>query len=304
MVDDPLRVEDVRDLHAFALASQVASLAAVAKATGESTATVSRRLSRLEAALGVALLHRSSRGIALTEDGRTYRTRVLQILELLGAANAEVGRRVAPSGTLRISVPPGLTDALAPMLADFSVAHPQVILVVDVSSRFVDLDAERFDIAIRATERLADSALVAVRVAEPGTEGILVCSPAYAARHGTPRRLADLASHRILALTDSAHGYRMPVLRRGTTKVVQLSVPVALAGSDLGFLKTMALAGAGISSMPRVAVRRDLDERRLLHVLPSYVWPTGGLYLVHRGGPHVAPKVRAFLDHMKAALAR
>lgn len=300
MIDDQLRVEDVRDLHAFALASQLRSLSAVGKATGESTATVSRRVSRLEASLGVALLRRSSRGIAPTEAGLAYRARVAEILGLLGAANAEAGQ-LTPSGTLRISIPPGLADALAPTLAAFSTQYPQVAMVVDVSSRFVDLEGERFDVAVRATAKLADSSLVALRIADSGTEGILVCASEYAKRCGTPRRIEELAAHRILALSDTVASYRMPAMRRGATKVSHVMAPVAVAGSDLGFLKTMALAGAGITSMPRLMVRRDLEEGRLVHVLPSYVWPTGALYLLHRGG-YVAPKVRAFLDHVKASM--
>lgn len=302
MVDDQLRVEDVRDLHAFTLAGQLRSLSAVGKAMGESTATVSRRISRLEAALGVTLLRRSSRGIAATEEGIAYRARVMHVLELLGAANAGV-KETQPAGTLRVSVPPGMTDALAPVIAAFCELHPQVVLVVDVSARFVDLEAERFDVAVRATAKLGDSQLVAVRVPEPGTEGVLVCSPAYAKRHGTPRRVEELAAHRVIALGDEATSYRMPVMKRGGKKSMKLSLPVALATSDLGFVKAMALEGVGIASLPRLAVRRDLDEGRLLHVLPQYVWPTGGLFLVHRGGAFVAPKVRAFIDHVKRALA-
>ncbi|MBC7976769.1 MAG: hypothetical protein H7138_17480 [Myxococcales bacterium] len=82
-----------------------------------------------------------------------------------------------------------------------------------------------------------------------------------------------------------------------------LRLPVAVAGSDLGFLKEMALCGAGITILPRLSVQRELDDGRLVHILPSYVWPSAGLFLLHRGGPFVAPKIRAFLDYLRTALS-
>ena len=77
---------------------------------------------------------------------------------------------------------------------------------------------------------------------------------------------------------------------------------VAFAGSDLGFLKEMAVHGAGITVLPRLQVQRELDDGRLVHLLPSYVWPQVSLFLVHRGGPFVPPKVRVFVDHVREAL--
>ncbi|RYE87331.1 MAG: hypothetical protein EOO75_14605 [Myxococcales bacterium] len=77
---------------------------------------------------------------------------------------------------------------------------------------------------------------------------------------------------------------------------------MAMAASDLGLLRSLALAGAGITSLPRLSVQDALDDGRLVHVLPSWVWPTTNLYLLHRGGRFVTPRVRAFIDHMRAAL--
>ena len=304
-VDHETRVGDLHDLRAFALASDLRSLGAVAKVTGESKATVSRRITRLEAALGVALLHRSSRGIAPTEDGAAYRQRVGEVLELLGDANAAAvhGGEATPSGQLRVTMPPGYSNVLVPLFAQFCAQYPEIVLVVDLSSRFVDLETEHFDVALRAATKLGDSSLVAVLVGEPDSDGILVATPGYLAARPAPRRPQDLAAHRLIAVGETGAPTVMPLSKRGGgSEPLGLRLPVAIAGSDIGFCKDMVLEGAGITCLPRLSVQRELAERRLVHVLPAWVWPSMNLFLLHRGGAFVRPKVRVFLDFMRNAL--
>lgn len=298
------RVGDVRDLRAFALVCDLRSLTAAARVTAESKATLSRRITRLEAALGAALVRRSSRGVEPTETGLAYRARIGEVLGLLGDANAAAahGGRATLTGPLRISIPPGFSGALAPVLAGFAAAHPQVVLVVHLSSRFVDLEAERFDVALRATAALPDSSLVAQRVGGPQSEGVLVAAPSYARSRAMPRRPGELADHRMLALAETAGAFTLPLARTGSRATRDHVVPVALAGSDLGFLKEMALAGAGVAILPRLSVQRELDAGELVRVLPGYRWPSAGLFLIHRGGRFVPPKIRGFLDYVRGAL--
>ena len=302
--DYETRVSDVNDLRAFALTSDLRSLTAAAKEIGESKATVSRRITRLERSLGTALLRRSSKGIETTEDGVDYRIRIGAIMELLGDANAAAahGGRSTPSGQLRISVPPGYADTLAPVLTGFCAQYPLVLLVVHSASRFVDLDAEHFDVAFRATSKLQDSSLIALRVGDAQPEGILVAAPSYVKANGTPRRPLDLADHRFLAVGDTGAAFRLPLQKRGTTETLDLTLPVAIVGSDIGFVKELVLSGAGVTVLPRMSVKSALDDGRLVHLLPHWVWPNVNLYLLHRGGQFVAPKIRAFLDFMKGAL--
>ncbi len=297
-------VGDLRDLRAFALAADLRSLTGSARTSGESKATVSRRITRLESSLGVALLRRSTRGIEVTDEGAAYRLRVGEVLELLGDANAAAvhGGRATPSGQLRVTAAPGYASGLAPVFASFTAQYPQVVLVVNVSSRFVDLEAEHFDVALRATGKLADSSLVAVRLNGSQPEGSVVAAPSYLAAHLPPRRPQDLANHRFLALAESGGPFLLPFTRRGTGETLHVTVPVALAGSDLGFLKEMALQGAGITVLPRINVQRELDDGRLVHLLPSYAWPQVSLFVIHRGGPFVPPKVRVFVEHLRKSL--
>jgi DNA-binding transcriptional LysR family regulator len=294
-------VGDLHDLRAFALASDLKSLTAAAKLMGESKATTSRRITRLEGALGVALLRRTPRTVEATDDGAVYRLRVAEVLELLGDANAAArGACAAPSGQLRLTAPPGFTDVLAPVLARFAQAYPLVVLVVDITSRHVDIEGEHFDVALRATSKLVDSSLVAVRVGSH--ERIAVAAPSYLAARPPPRRVKDLESHRIVMIGDTGAAVPMELTRAGDAERFQVSLATAIAASDVGFVKELVLAGAGIALLPRIVIQSALDDGSLVHVLPSYRAPGVNLYLLHRGGRFIPPKVRVFLDFVRAAL--
>lgn len=296
-------VDDVRDLRAFALVSDLRSLTAAAKVMRESKATVSRRISRLETVLGTELLRRSSRLVEATADGVGYRARVGAILELLGEANATTvhGGDAEPSGQLRVAAVPGLDAALAPVFLRFAEQYPRITLAVSLASRLVDLEAEHFDVALRASTALADSSLVAVRVGDAPLERILVASPAYLAGRPAPRRIDDLAAHRFIGMGDTAAAAAVSLVRRASDETISLRLPVFFASSSVAFTKELLLGGAGIAVLPRWSVRRELDEQRLVHLFPSHVAPGPSLYLLHRGGRFLAPKIRVFVDFVRAA---
>jgi len=286
-------VGDVLDLRAFALAADLRSFTGAAKIMGESKATISRRIARLESALGLSLLSRTPRVVEPTEDGVAYRARVAQILELLGDANAAARRAHAePTGVLRVSTPPGFEDVFAPLFASFMSECPHVIVSAFVSERFVDLETEHFDVAIRATGKLADSTLVAHRLFD--SESIAVASSSYLAAHGTPKRPEDLLPHRIVRL--GRPGARPLVLQRGNAPPVEVRIAGALSSEDIPFAKAVAVAGGGVTILPRVTVRRELEAGTLVPVLRQYVARGPTLYLLHRGGRFLAPKVRAFRE--------
>lgn len=298
-------VEDIRDLRAFALTTDLQSLTAAARLMNESKATVSRRITRLESALGTALMRRSPRAIEVTDEGAIYRTRVAEVLELLGDANAVAhGARAVPSGQLRVTAPPGLGETLAPVLAQFSTAFPKISVSVHVASRYVDIEAEQFDVAVRAaTKKLADSNLVAHRVGTAELEHIVVAAPSYLKSHAAPRRVEDLASHRIINSQEAAAMSSFVFRRVGNAGAqVTISLPVAVACTDIVWVRDIVAEGAGISVLPRMLVQRHLKDGRLVHLLPAFVAPGLNLYLLHRGGRFVPPKVRAFIDFAKKGL--
>jgi DNA-binding transcriptional LysR family regulator len=297
-------VGDVGDLRAFALACDLKSLTAAARVMGESKATTSRRITRLESALGTALLLRSPRAIEVTDEGATYRARVAEVLELLGDANAVAqGARATPSGHLRVTTPPGFAEALAPVLAQFSAAFPRVVVSVHVGARFVDLETEHFDVALRVAAKLADSNLVAHRVGNAPLEHILVAAPSYLKTHPAPRRLEDLASHRgVRAHVTGEAPSSVVLVRQANGEQVTCALPVVMTCTDIALARDVVVEGAGVSILPRMLVQRYLEDGRLVHVLPAFLAPGINVYLMHRSGRFVPPKVRAFVEFAKKAL--
>lgn len=295
-------IGDVHDLRAFALAVDLRSFTATAKLMGESKATVSRRIARLESSLGVSLLRRTPRAVEPTDDGTAYRVRVAEILELLGNANAAVRQaHAAPSGQLRVTVPPGFENVLAPTIARFAAAYPEVTVSVLISERFVDLEAEHIDVALRATAKLADSALVAHRLVD--FERIIIAAPSYLAEQAAPRRAEDLGAHRIVQLGQARTASTI-VLRKADGTAIEVRLPYSIAATDVGFARELTVAGAGIAILPRMTVQPDLDAGRLVHLLRRYVVPGASLYFLHRAGRFLPPKVRAFREHMTHAFAK
>ncbi len=289
-------IGDVHDLRAFAFAVDLRSFTATAKLMGESKATVSRRIARLESALGVSLLRRTPRAVEPTDDGTAYRVRVAEILELLGNANAAARQaHAAPSGQLRVTVPPGFESVLAPIIARFAREFPEVTVSVLISERFVDLEAEHIDVALRATEKLADSALVAHRIVD--FERIIIAAPSYLEELAAPKRAEDLAAHRIVQLGQARTASTI-VLRKADGAAIEVRLPYSIAATDVGFAKELTVAGAGIAVLPRMIVQPELDTGRLVHLLRRYVVPGASLYFLHRAGRFLPPKVRAFREVM------
>ncbi len=294
-------ISDVGDLRAFCLVADLRSLTAAARFLGESKATVSRRIARLEHLLDVELLRRNPRRVEPTEDGAAYRLRVGEILELLGDANMAVrGERATPSGKLRVTAPPEFGAMLAPHFTAFHERFPGVHLDLVISQQILDFDADHLDLAFRVVHKLPDSPLIAHKLIE--LEGYGVASPGYLAAHRPPKRPADLAKHRLVLL--SVKSGRVIRFRRedGNGPDVELRPAPSMVASDMNFVKELALAGAGIAWLPLVAMRRELDEGRLVAVLRPWVVGDAALYLLH-GRRFLAPKVRVFRDFMLDTLA-
>ncbi len=292
---------DLLDLRAFCLVVDLGSITAAARTLGETKGSVSRRITRLEHALGVELLRRSPRLVQATEDGLAYRMRVGRALELLEDANAAVQQaRASPSGHLRVTAPFDLgLSLLAPLSAGFAERYPEISLEMLLTEALLDFDAHQIDVALRATASLPDSSLIAHRLQH--IELGLFAAPAYLRKHGPVRTPEDLAGHRLL-LAQTARGHATIALQprpgaRGER--AELRVRAAIAASDYSFCREVALAGAGIALVPAVNVRGDLEAKRLVPVLKDHAIDGGApLYLVHPGTRFLPSKIRAFRDYL------
>ena len=291
------------DLRAFCRVVDLGSVTGAARSLGETKGSVSRRITRLEQALGVVLLRRSPRLVQATEDGAVYRASVGRVLEMLDDANAQARRALsAPSGHLRVTAPVdvGLT-LMPPIVAGFVDRYPDITVEMILTEKLLDFDGHQIDVAVRAGATLQDSALVAHRLLD--LTGRLYASPAYVARHGAPRRPDDLADHRLL-LVQTVRGAGALTLRRGDEEHrLRPRSRGSLSGSDFAFTRELALAGSGVALLPDIVARGAVEAGALVPVLREWAGFSGALFAVHQAARLLTPKVRVFREHLLAAFA-
>jgi len=268
--------------------------AAAAEGTALTPSGVSRAVTRLEDRLGVRLLQRTTRRLALTPEGETMLARGREILAAIEAAEAEVtAARGRPRGLLRVNTSTAFArHRLVPRLGAFRARYPEVRLELSVNDRRVDLLAEQLDIAIRTGE-VGDSPLVQRRLE---TDRRIICaSPAYLARRGTPASPEDLAKHDCLLLHGLARLAEWPFRQGG--RVVARPVAPALTCDTAEVMLDMALAGLGIVRLTGFMLRDALEAGRLVPLLEAehVSEPVPITALMPPGRQHL-PRVRAFLD--------
>lgn len=287
-------------LGVFVALVRAGSFTAAAEQLGLTKAMVSQHLARLERELGVSLLVRSTRRMRLTEAGAAFHADCVRILGEAEAAIARVGEnRETPRGTLRLTAPVNYgAMVVAPALASFLRAWPEVRAELVLDDGMSDLIGGRFDLAIRGG-RLRDSALHAVRLG--GFRQFLVAASAYLDTRGRPRRPQELARHDAILLSVlSSPAHWTFTARNGSQARVRLARRAA--ADSAAAVHAMALAGAGIAVLPDFMVQADLAAGRLEHLLPAQRLPEGSFHAVY-AGLHAPAKVRAFIDHLRAALA-
>jgi len=282
----------------FCLSADAESFTVAAQQAGVTPAAVSRAIARLEQRLGVRLFARTTRKVRLTDAGRSYFRQCRQALGQLAEAEREVsGQQAAPAGMVRISLPtPIAQHRLLPLLARFRLLHPAVQLEVHLSNRNVDFTSEEFDLAVRARDQ-PDSGLVVRKLLDAPL--VTVAAPEYLARHGVPKRLADLARHDCIQFALPRTG--LPVPWRFRTR--KGDVDVATRGSvqcaeDLLGCATLARHGTGLLQTYRFIVEDDLRDGRLVEVLAGHAGPSRPFSLVYPGARHLPLRVRLLIDFL------
>lgn len=277
------------------------SLSVAAGRLGLTPSAVSRRISQMEQRLGARLLSRSTRRIALTDAGASFCDRARAILAALDDAERSVGEMgQEPRGSLRISAPVLFGQMhLAPVLPGFALRYPRVTLDVSLDDRSATTADAGFDVAVR-TGRLPDSTLIARRLAPFRT--CVVASPGYLERRAAPLAPSDLTQHDCLAST--VGGTRQDWEFAIGTTIEPLRITAAVQADDYSVLKTLALAGSGLARLPGFVVAAEIRARMLIPVLIDYEVTTDSVYLLYPPARQLAPKIRAFVDHLLTTIGR
>ena len=286
------------DLILFATIVEQETLVSAAEFLGMPKATVSRRLAKLEAALGQRLLLRTTRRLSLTEFGATFLDHCRRVAEEVGVVRDFVqSQELRPRGRLRVSMPGDYAKQnFAPAIATFIEAYPEIQLDLDLSTRRVDLIAERYDLAIRMGKLADDSSMVARKIDEQSFG--LYASPIYLALHSQLQHPDQLQYHstvRLLSARGSAAGWKL--LR---DKEVWEGVPPGrLSVSSPDMVQQLVLNGAGIGALPDRFARPDVQAKRLVRVLADWCFPPVPAWAVMPMRRYLPIKTRVFLDHIE-----
>jgi DNA-binding transcriptional LysR family regulator len=294
-------VDRFQAISAFVRVVETGSFARAAARLDVSVSSVSRQVSELEAHLDARLLNRTTRRLSLTESGRAFHERCVQLLADLEEAeqSANVGT-IEPRGTLRLTAAVTFGSRhLAPALADFVARHPAMRFDVELSDRATDLVEEGFDVAVRIGE-IGSQNLVGRRV---GATHLVCCAaPSYLARMGTPGKPEDLARHACLTYEYSPQRSVWP-FRDAKGRERNVRVAGAVHANNGRFLEALAVEGVGIAYEPDFIVGPDVRAGRLTQLLRGYAPPPTNIYVVYPSRRHLSAKVRVFADFLAARFA-
>jgi DNA-binding transcriptional LysR family regulator len=290
---------DMEDVRAFQKVGTLLSFSAAGRVLGVRKSAVSRSIRRLETALHVRLFERTTREVALTEAGRAMLSqlgdllnRLDEIFELAASLSAH------PRGRLKLTAGIGFgNEVLTELLPEFSLAYPDIAIMLDLTSRTVDLVAEEFDAAFRMGP-LSDSNLIAIKVGAIGTT--FCASPAYLERRGVPRTTSDLDDHDLLALPRPDGLPRRWIFQDAAGNQALVDRTPRLTSNDTFAISRMVMNGAGIAALANYRARPEIERGHLVHVLPEWRTPAVEVSLVMPSGRERSPATRAFVAFLRS----
>ncbi|MDE2417571.1 MAG: LysR family transcriptional regulator [Burkholderiales bacterium] len=291
-------MQDTNDMLYFAEVVERGGFAAAGRHLGVPKSKLSRRVAEMESRLGVRLLQRTTRKLSLTEVGEVYLRHCLAIRDAAEAAAEAVEQvQTEPRGTVRVACPVTLAQTtLGPIMALFLERYPQVRIDMQVSNRVVDLVDEGVDVALRVRSSLEDSGSLVIKHLGM-SQTFLVASPAQLQRQGRPGTPQDLARMDTVAMS-ATDGKASLVLQGPHGAAYTLVHQPRYVADDLLTLKFAVLQGTGMSFLPDYMCREEIDEGRLVPVLPGWAPPPGVFHAVYPSRRGMVPAVRRFLDFL------
>lgn len=293
-------MDDFNDLVYFASVVEHHGFSAAARATGVEKTRLSRRLAALEQRLGVRLLQRSTRSLALTEAGQRFHVHCLAAVESARVAYESMADlRREPAGTVRMSCAPVMAQSyLAPILPGFLAQYPKVNLILDATDREVNLIEERLDLVLRSRLEIEDSTGL---VARPlvSARRILVASPAYLGKIDPPSEPRALSGCDTLGRPlELFEGQARWELNGPGAEAVVVQISPRLVANDLRLLLEAAIHGIGIALLPEPIVATAIRTGLLTQVLPDWTTATHHIYLLYPSPRGMLPSVRSLIDYL------
>jgi len=284
------------EIQAFIQIVNSGTMTAAAEQLQLAKSAVSRRLSELEEQLGVELFHRTTRKLSLTDSGRAFYERCVQILDDLTEAEDSVSELHGEiRGQIKIAAPLsfGLMH-LGPAIIDFQQQHPEIRFDIDFDDREIDLISEGFDVGIRIAD-LKDSSLIARRLAEVS---MMVCaSPAYLREHGQPQSPADLQQHPCITYSNIARPDQWTFIYPDG-KPLTISVNEVLTANNGHFMRDAAVNGLGILRQPTFIAYEKIASGELVPLLQDYATESVNAYAIYPPTRHLSQRVRQFVDFL------
>jgi DNA-binding transcriptional LysR family regulator len=290
--DNPL--DRLTSLEVFSKVVDSGGFSAAGRRLNMSTTMVSNHVQALEDRLGARLLNRTTRKVSLTEVGRAYYDRCIQILADIEQADDVAGAlQSTPRGTLRVYTATHIVQFVAPVITEFLAAYPDVKVDLSMGERTIDLIEEGFDVAIRLTPP-PDSSLIVRSLAT--WRHVLCCSQAYIEKLGRPEQLSELAERNCLRHVNYPYDEWRFVDRKGAPASVRVSGRLISNGGET--LRRAALEGVGIVLAPGFLLHDDLESGRLVRLLPEYRPVEFSMNAVYPHRHHLSAKVRTFIDRL------
>lgn len=286
----------LQEMQAFTRSVEAGGFSAAARDLDLTPSAVSKLVTRLEDRLGARLLHRTTRRLRPTEEGRAFYERCAAILaEVQQAEDAVSELRGRVLGTLRVAAMAAFGRAhLVPLLPGFMSRYPELRVELQLRERAIALIDEGVDVAVQLSEEVNDGSLVARKLF---TNRRLICAaPAYLERYGTPQTPEDLLTHNCLTHSSFAHFNDWEFTDQNGTRV--LHVRGNFEANSASTLSRAVLAGLGVARLATFLVGRDLKVGRLVPLLTDYVHDQSSLLVVYPHRRHLSQKVRAFVDFL------
>ena len=290
---------DLNDIVVFTRVVETKSFTGAAEALGLPTSPVSRTLAQLEERLGVRLVQRTTRKLALTEIGEAYYARCARIVsDVMAAEQVVTDMQATPRGRLRItSTVDFSTRYLGGIIAAFTAQHADINVELEASDRVVDLIEDGYDLAVRFGS-LQESTLIARRVA--AVTLVLVASPGYLAQRGTPQQVDDLDAHDHVLFTPASRNQAWTLVHGEAT--YEFGRPARFASNNFGACRHVAVAGGGIALLSDFMVGEEIEAGELVRVLPEWTTRPSEIHAVYPARQNLPPRLTLFLDHLAKSL--